>query len=299
MRAAVYKGNRRLVVEEVETPVPGPSEVLIKVRYCALCGTDVHAFMYDAPPPGTVMGHEFCGVVAGLGPGVAGWSEGDRVVGGGGAPPPGKEPPIRRDPRYNYRLQGFSGRMRAYAEYVVMDEWGPIPIPDGVSDEEAALCEPTAVGVHAVRRSALKLGDSVVVLGAGPIGLFCTQVAKAAGASSVIVFEPASARADAARQVGADGVFNPLEVDPVAAAVEMTGGVGPDVVFDCAGVKSTLDQSLSMVRRNGQVMLVAVIWEETPLLPVDWSGRKCRCGSRSARTPTTGASPWTCSGPGR
>ena len=274
MKAAVYKGSQQLVVEEVETPTPGPNEVLIKVKYSALCGTDVHAFLYDAPPPGTVMGHEFSGAIAKPGPGVTRWTEGDRVVGGGGTPPPDKVPPIRSDPRYNYRSQGFAGRMRAYAEYVILDEWGPTPIPDGVSDEQASLCEPTAIGVHAVRKSALKVGDSVVVLGAGPIGLFCTQVAKAAGASSVIVFEPAPVRANAAAQVGADEVLNPLEVDPITTAVERTGGIGPDVVFDCAGVKSTLDQSLSMVRRGGQVMLVAVIWEEIPVLPVDWSARE-------------------------
>ena len=94
-------------------------------------------------------------------------------------------------PRYNYRTKGFGGRpLRAYAEYVLMDEWEPVPLPDGVSDEAAALCEPCSVTVHAVRLSRLRLGDSAAIIGAGPIGLFCLQVAKASGAGPVFVSAP-------------------------------------------------------------------------------------------------------------
>ena len=270
MRAAVYKGPRTLSVEEVPTPEPGPNQVLVKVKYCAICGTDVHGYMYDVPPPGTVMGHEYCGTVARLGPGVTKWHEGDRVVGGGGTPPPGKETRQRVAPRYDYLAEGFVHPMRAYAEFVLMDEWLPIPVPEGVSDEEAALCEPCAVAVHAVRLSRLRVGDSVAILGAGPIGLFCTQVAKAAGAGRVIVSEPTETRAAAAMQLGADHVLDPTKDDVVSRAVELTDDIGPDIVFDCAGIKSTLDEALNMVRRRGQVMLVAVPWEEMPLAPVAW-----------------------------
>lgn len=274
MKAAVYRGKQKLEVMDVDIPQPDVNEVLIKVKYCAICGTDVHAFMYDVPPAGTVMGHEFSGTIVRVGQEVTRLKEGMRVVGGGGAPPPGKERPMQVAPRFEYSKQGFSGRMQAYAEYVIMDDWAPIPIPEGVSDKEAALCEPTAVAVHAVRKSALKLGDSIVIFGAGPIGMFTVQVSKAAGANKVIVFEPNEVRAHAAIKLGADAVYNPLEVDPVEISVDLTDGMGPDVVFDCAGVKATLDQSLSLVRRSGQVMLVAVIWENIQLLPVDWSARE-------------------------
>ena len=182
MKAAVYKGNRRIVVEDIPTPSPGPGQVLVRVRLCAICGTDVHAYMYDAPRPGTVMGHEYCGTIAAVGEGVTTWSEGDRVVGGGGMAPAGSLPSFK-GARFNYRTMGFDAKpVRAYAEYVLMEEWEPLGVPDGVSDEDAALCEPLAVAVHAVRRSAVKLGDSVAVLGGGPIGLFTAQAARAAGA---------------------------------------------------------------------------------------------------------------------
>ena len=170
---------------------------------------------------------------------------------------------------------GYSvASLRAYADYVLLEEWEPIPVPDEVPDKAAALCEPCSVAVHAVRESRLRLGDTAVVLGAGPIGMFCLQVARAAGAASVIVSEPAPARKDAALALGADAVIDPTEEDVVERAVELTGGRGPDVVFDCAGAGSTLDQGLSMVRRDGQVVLVALAWEPTSVLPVDWIARE-------------------------
>ncbi len=277
MRAAVYQGNQRLSVEEIPTPSPGPGQVLVQVKYCAICGTDIHAVLYDAAPVGVVLGHEFCGTIAALGEGVTRWAVGDRVVGGGGTVPPGKEGAQLAHPRYDYRTMGFASKpMRAYADYMLMEEWDPVPIPEGVSDEAAALCEPCAIAVRATRRSDLKLGDSVMVLGGGPIGLFCLQTARAAGATSVYLSEPTPVRREAALALGADAVIDPNQGDVVEQALALTGGLGPDVVFDCAGWQRTLDQSLSMVRRNGQVVLVAIAWEDIPVLPIDWMGREIR-----------------------
>ena len=275
MKAAVYIGKQQLEVKDIPTPEPKAGQVLVKVKYCAICGTDVHAFLYDAVPPGTVLGHEYCGTVAELGPGVSTWKAGDRVVGGGGLPPPGKGPAWAVNPRHNFRTHGFAARpLRAYAEYVVMEEWEPVPIPDGVSDEAAALCEPCAVAVRAVRISQLKLGDTAAILGAGPIGLFCIQTARAAGASSVFVSEPVSIRREAALNVGADAALDPTSEDVVTRIVDMTDGLGPHIVYDSAGIRDTVDQAATIARRNGQVVLVAVPWKPTPLVPVDWMTRE-------------------------
>jgi (R,R)-butanediol dehydrogenase/meso-butanediol dehydrogenase/diacetyl reductase len=275
MKAAVYKGNQQLRIEEIPTPTPGPGQVLIKVKYCAICGTDVHGYLYDAAPPGTVMGHEYCGTVVELGPGVSSWNEGDRVVGGGGTPPPGKAPKYITDPRFSYLTMGFADRPPgAYAEYVLMEEWAPVPVPDGVSDEAAAMCEPCAIAVHAVRISQLRLGDSVAVLGAGPIGLLCIQAAMAAGAGAVFVSEPSPTRGHAALDLGADAVIDPTKEDAVARMVSLTGGSGPRVVFDCAGARSSLDQAMNMTSRHGQVVLVALAWEHTSVLPAEWITRE-------------------------
>ena len=277
MKAAVYKGKHRFEIADIPTPTPGPSQLLVKVHSCGICGTDVHAVMYEIAPPGTVLGHEFSGTVVKTGSQVSRWKAGDRVVGGGGEPPAGDQPASRSHPRYNYRTMGFQGgRTRAYAEYVLMEEWEPLALPAGVPDDHASLTEPCAVAVHAVRNSGLKLGDSVGVLGAGPIGLLCLQAAKAAGAGKVFVSEPAPARSRAAAALGADAVLDPTKEDVTGKLVDLTGGQGPDVIFDCAGIRSTLDQAMNTVRRSGQVVLVAVPWEPLPLLPVDWMAREIR-----------------------
>ena len=139
--------------------------------------------------------------------------------------------------------------------------------------------------MHAVRKSELRLGDPVTVLGAGPIGLFCLQAAKAAGAGPVYVSEPAPARSRAALDLGADAVVDPTKEDVVDRMVTLTDGIGPQIVFDCAGAKSTLHQALSIVRRHGQVMLVALAWENTSVLPVDWMAREVRLQSSWASRP--------------
>ncbi len=277
MRAAVYKGKHQFAIEDIPTPEPGPSQVLVKVHSCGICGTDVHAVMYEIALPGMVLGHEYSGTVVQRGSKVTRWNEGDRIVGGGGEAPPGSPPTAGSHPRFNYRTMGFKGgRTRGYAEYVIMEEWEPIALPDGVPDAWASLTEPCAVAVHAVRNSDLRLGGTVGILGAGPIGLLCVQAAKAAGAGKVFVSEPAPGRAKAAAGLGADAVLDPTKEDVTARMVDLTDGLGPDVVFDCAGLKGTLDQALNTVRRSGQVVLVAVPWEPLPVLPVDWMAREIR-----------------------
>ena len=275
MQAAVYQGAQRFDVREIDTPEPRPNQVLVQVTRSAICGTDVHAFMYDLAPAGAVLGHEIAGRIAKLGSDVQGWDVGSRVVAGGGDPPPGGESPMRTDPRYNYRTMGFGGsRTGGYAEFTLVEAWRLQAIPDAVSDEVAALTEPCSVAVHAVRRSAVKLGDTVGVVGAGPIGLLCMQAARAAGATRLLVSEPAPARAQLARDLGAADVINPLEEDVSERFVELSDGLGPDVIFDCAGIRDTLDQAFAAARRGGQVILVAVPWEPMPLEPADWMARE-------------------------
>ncbi len=276
MRAAVYQGAQRFEIRDIDRPSPRPHQVLVRVAQSAICGTDVHAFMYDLAPPGHVLGHEIAGRIAELGADVEGWAVGDRVVAGGGDPPPdANRGAFYTDPRFNYRTMGFAGsRTGGYAEYMLCEAWSLQAIPDAVPDAVAALTEPCSVAVRAVRRSAVKLGDTVGVIGAGPIGLLCMQAARAAGATRLLVSEPAPARAQLARDLGAAAVVNPRAEDVVERFLDLTGGLGPDVIFDCAGMGNTLDQALVAVRRRGQVVLVAVPWEPMPLQPADWMARE-------------------------
>ena len=275
MKAAVYQGAQRFEVKDIPRPEPRVGQVLVRITRSAICGTDVHAFMYDIAPAGSVFGHEIAGLVESVGPGVERLSIGQRVVAGGGDPPDHLPSPMRADPRYNYRTMGFGETVNGgYAEYQLLPEWRPTLIPDNGPDEVATLTEPCSVAVHAVRRSAIKLGDTVAILGAGPIGMFCIQAALNAGATRVLVSEPAPARAAAALQLGADAVVNPFEENVVDRLVELTGGVGPDVTFDCVGLGPTLDQAFDVTRRAGQVMLVAVPWEPLTIGPADWMARE-------------------------
>lgn len=276
MKAAVYKGKQHLSIENVPTPTPGPGQVLVKTRYCAICGSDVHRFQYGMLKPGAILGHESCGTIAVVGDGVTQWKVGDRVICGGGTPPPNAPQRVSTMPRYSARTVGLGDVpfWGGYAEYVVLDVWRPLRIPDGVSDETATLAEPLAVAVHAVRLSRLKVGDAVAILGAGAIGLLTLQVARAAGASRVFVTEPAPARQKAALELGADRVLDPTRGDIVSELVKEADGLGPNIVFDCAGAPTTLQQALEMVRRQGQVMVVSLNWRPDPVLTVEWVGRE-------------------------
>lgn len=275
MKAAVIRGTQKIVVEDIPTPEPGPNQVLVKVKYSAICGSDVHRFQYGMANDGSVLGHEYIGEVVQTGRDVTRLKEGDRVVGGGGTPPEDAVLPKYPNDRYSARTVGIEAtRIGGFAEYVAMDEWRPLLIPDGVSDELAVLAEPASIAVHAVRTSKFKLGDTAVVMGAGPIGLLVVQVLKAAGAAQVIVSEPAPARAESAKALGADIVLNPMEEDVVARVLELSGGPGVPVAFDAAAAKPTFQQGLEMVRRGGQLLVVSMAWEDVDLRTVDWIGRE-------------------------
>ena len=275
MKAAVIRGTQNIEIEDIPTPVPRPNQVLVRIKFSALCGSDVHRFQYGMANDGSVLGHEYIGEVVQVGKDVKRFKEGDRVVGGGGTPPGDIVLPTSPNDRYSARTVGIeTTRIGGFAEYVAMDDWRPLLIPNGVSDELAVLAEPTSIAVHAVRTSNFKIGDMAVVLGAGPIGLLTIQVLNAAGASSVIVSEPAPARAESARILGADVVLNPVAEDVVERVLELSGGPGVPVAFDAAAAKPTFQQGMEMVWRGGQLLVVSMAWEDVDLRTVDWIGRE-------------------------
>ncbi|NQW19779.1 MAG: zinc-binding dehydrogenase [Chloroflexi bacterium] len=275
MKAAVMRGTKKIVIEDIPTPEPGANQVLVKIKYSAICGSDVHRFQYGMANDGSVLGHEYIGEVVQIGREVTLLREGDRVVNGGGIAPVGTVSTLTSGARYSARTVGLEAtRIGGFAEYVAMDEWRPLLIPGGVSDELAVLAEPASIAVHAVRTSKFKVGDTVVVIGAGPIGLLIIQVLKAAGAAAVYVSEPASSRAESARVLGADLVLNPLKEDVVERVLELSGGPGVPVAFDAAAAKPTFQQGMEMIRRGGQLLVVSMAWENVDLRTVDWIGRE-------------------------
>jgi (R,R)-butanediol dehydrogenase/meso-butanediol dehydrogenase/diacetyl reductase len=273
MKAAVYTDEKRLVIKEVPDPVADDDEIIMKVKYCAICGSDIHRYIYGMIKPGTILGHEFSGIVADIGKNVTGFKIGDRVARWGGKILPGRDLP-NFPPRYSAKERGFLPQPPgAYAHYMAIDANKVVKLPDEVSDIDAALLEPLTVAVHAVRLSKISLGDKVVVIAAGPIGLFTIQCAKLAGAINIFVSEINEKRLQVASTIGANYLMNPMHDDVVKKVVDSTS-IGADIIFECAGAKNTLQQSLEMAKMGGQVVVVSLCWEQADCLPVEWVGRE-------------------------
>lgn len=269
--------------EEIPDPSPGDNEVVVEVGLCGICGSDLHLYDSEMAPAGIVMGHEYGGTIVALGKDVTGWEAGDRVV---GAP---QKPCLNcafcRKGEFDFCYQHYRLDMQragttmgagaslgagGYAPLTKITAPRLMRVPDEIDDRQAASIEPAAVGFHAVKHAGMRLGDRVAILGAGPIGLYTLQCALAAGAKKITVAEPAAGRAAIARQLGADTVLNPRQVDDVPAAIAESLGGQPDVVFDAAGVPATLQQAVDIVRPGGSVMMVGVSFESAPIRPSSW-----------------------------
>ncbi len=274
MRAAVYRGPGTLTVEEQARPLIDADGLLIRVTNCGVCGSDVHSFRSGMfVRPGQVLGHELVGRVAAVGRNVAGFDVDDRVTGFSVGVCGGcfwcSRGQFNLCPELFHRSTGY-GRPGALAEYVAIPEAtrgvNVHHIPDSIDDRAAAMVEPVSVAVGAVGLAGVRAGDQVVVLGGGAIGNACMQVAKAAGASKVVLVEASRARLDAALACGADAAFDARQGDALE-WVKTQVGAGPyhfgigamaDVVIEAAGVPETVRQSLEMVRSGGTVAFVAL-----------------------------------------
>lgn len=270
MKAAVVKGKRLITCEEVPDPSVEPGTLLLKTRYCSICGTDLEYLddqMHGNPvKAGGILGHEFAAVITAVGEGVEGWAIGDRVTTGDYLLPCGQCYFCRR--QLHHLCQGkdvsprtlpvvitdYARRPGSMAEYFVRPPHAVLKIPDNVSDEEAALVEPLRTGVSAVKTTGLKPGESAVIIGAGKIGLGTMLCAKATGVSPVIVVDPIQSRLDKALEMGADAVLNPGKTDVISEVVKLTEA-GPDKVIICVRSGDVLNQAVDMVRRGGTVGL--------------------------------------------
>ena len=265
MKAAVITKKGNMTIEDVPIPTLGPKQVLVKVKYCGICGTDLHNFAFGISAPGRVMGHEWVGFIAELGRDVKDFSEGERVM--LYKHPVSPAPPLRIYPQ---PVPPSPRRNGAYAEYIVASLSRIIRVPDELSDKQAATLEPLVAAIHAVRLGNMKVSDDVAFLGAGPIGLMMIQRVKQVGARSIYVSEPAKVRAAKAAELGADQVFNPFEEDVITEIIKLTKGNGPDIVYECAAAKNTLNQACQLVKRNGRITCLAVYQEPITLTPLDW-----------------------------
>jgi (R,R)-butanediol dehydrogenase/meso-butanediol dehydrogenase/diacetyl reductase len=283
MKAGLITGHEKIEFQEFPSPVPDLGKAVVEISHCGICGTDLHAFQSGAPYNPAICGHEWAGTVSAVGKDAAGVREGDRV--GVGVPPAcGKCPECRGGDATHCTtvltsmlgVGPFATPYGGFAPSLAVDVTRLYPIHQKLSDVEAGLLEPATVAVHAVRRTPIALGDSVVVLGAGPIGLLVLQCARASGAGCAVMIEPAADRARLATELGATTVIDPTTEDVEARVKEECGPLGADVVFECAGIPKTIDQSVTLARRGGVVSLVGLASLPAEITPGNWLIKEVR-----------------------
>lgn len=271
--AVVLAGVAQVEIQSRDCAEPGPGEVVVAPRAVGICGSDLHLYtegrigdsLLGRP---LVLGHEAAARVVALGPGVVGLAVGERVV-----VEPGLacgECYLCRVGRYNLcpnvRFLGIPQTDGLMAGLVRVPARWVHHLPDSLSDAEGAMIEPFAVGLQAVEEAGIRPGHSVVILGAGPIGLMILQAARLRGAGTIVAVDLAEGPLAMAKRLGADVVINPRGSDPVATVRDLTNGVGADVVIEAVGVAPTVQQAFGLVRRGGTVTLVGIASE--PAIPI-------------------------------
>jgi (R,R)-butanediol dehydrogenase/meso-butanediol dehydrogenase/diacetyl reductase len=273
MRAAVFKElSKPMVVEAVADPVAGPHDIILRVKNCGICGSDLHMTEPGTIMPlpgGSVMGHEFAGEVMEVGKAVRHlWKAGDRVAGFpviccGDATPCLNYTDTRCAKMLSVGLGQSHG---AYAEYVRIGSASGYRLPDSVSFREGAMVEPLAVGLHAVDMAKMPRGATVLVIGAGPVGLATMLWAKFLGARHVIVSEKAEVRKQMAARFGATDCIDPGQ--PLMPQVQKIAGKDADIIFECVGVPGLLGAAMAEAPRGGRIVVAGVCQQPDTIMPL-------------------------------
>ena len=267
MRAGLVTSHRRFELVDMPTPQADEGLAVVDIALCGVCGTDLHGFLGHTPYNPAICGHDWTGTVSATGVGVRNVSDGDRVV-------VGIRPACGRCPQCvagqsawcMTSFMGMVGRDPAapkhggFAPQLAIDAGRLIAVTANISDVQAAIVEPATVCLHAMRRTPIRPGDRVAVVGAGPIGLLTAQLARVSGAGHVTVIEPTEARRALALSIGADTAAKPGEVDRAEF----------DIVFECAGVPQTIQAGVDLVRRGGTVTMVGFASGEATIQPAGW-----------------------------
>ena len=261
MAAGVYYAPGDVRIERRPVPEPGPGEMLVRVRACGLCGTDLAKYRHQLVQPRTVLGHEVTGEVAALGQGVDRFRIGDRVL-------------------VPHHIPCFTCVYCRHGSYSMCADWKPtqiapggfceymlaraattargaLKLPDELGFDEATLAEPLACCLRGIERTGLQAGDTLVVIGAGPAGLLHVQLARLTGVAQIVSVDLLPERLDAAKRLGADVAIRADLQDVAAAVRKFTGGCGADAVITAVGVSSVVEQALTLVRPGGKVNVFA------------------------------------------
>ena len=263
MKAMRLESIGNLFTREVTKPAPGPDDLLVRVEACGICGTDRHLLLGEFPStPPVTLGHEFCGIIEAIGSDVKSFSLGDRITG---------DPNIScgRCPQCMNGRVNLCRNLRAigihsdggFADYVIVPQKQAFTLPPGLDPVHGAFCEPLACCLHGIDIAEIRAGSSVVVLGGGVIGLLTVQLAKLAGATTVILSTRQAAKRRLAEEIGATASVDPSSSDIIEVITGPRGLVpgGVDVVIECAGVAETVQQSTRLARAGGTVVILGVM----------------------------------------
>jgi (R,R)-butanediol dehydrogenase / meso-butanediol dehydrogenase / diacetyl reductase len=276
MKAQVWRGRKRVVYEDVPDPFPARDGwVVIKVKWAGICASDFNEYLSGPvfvpttthPLSGKcgslTQGHEFSGEVVEIGKGVTRVKVGDRVT---------SDVIVKCGECYWCSIGeyivcdkvAYLGEMDdgGFAEYVAAPEYSLYKLPDELSYELGATAEPVAVTVHGIMISKLRIGETVGVVGCGPIGLMALQVARNAGAVKVFAFEPIDSRRNLASELGADFALNPYDKKTEEIVKKNTGGIGPDVVLECVGTEEAANYAINLVRTRGRVVIIGIAHQD-------------------------------------
>lgn len=276
MRAAVYRGKGKVVVETVPVPAIGAGEVLIRVAACGICGTDLKKIEHGFVPPPQIFGHEVSGTVVAVGAGVTRWKPGDRVMSFHHVPCEACFYCAKRlysqCPAYKKvgLTAGFDPNGGGFAQYVRAMPWvaerGMVAIPDDVSFDEASFIEPVNTCIKAVEKARVAVGETAVVMGLGPIGLLLGMLAKLEGAT-LIGSDPMAERRAKSLSLGFDAAVDPRDGRLAEEISARTEGRGADVVLVAVAIPAALKDALNLARPGGRVLLFA---QNDPLLKIEF-----------------------------
>ncbi|TCL62436.1 L-iditol 2-dehydrogenase [Hydrogenispora ethanolica] len=264
MKALVLKAYGELVYEEVPSPDYGPEDLLVRVKACAICGSDVHGFDGSTGRriPPLVMGHEASGIVAAAGAVVTGFQVGDRIT---------FDSTIYCGRCYfcrqgrinlcdNRRVLGVScaeyRQNGAFAEYVAIPQHIAYQLPEAITFEQAAMVEPVSIALHALHRSPVGVNNTAVVVGSGMIGLLLIQLLKVAGCGNVVAVDLDPRKLELARRLGASHTFQADRPDLAAAIQNLTAGRGADIAFEAVGISAAVKTAIASLRKGGTLTLV-------------------------------------------
>ena len=264
MKAMLLSEYKKLELVDMPTPEFGPNDLLVQVKACGICGSDIHGWdgSTGRRVPPLVMGHEAAGIVAEVGEQVTAFAPGQRVT-FDSTVSCGRCAACRRGTINlceNRQVLGVScdefRRHGAFAEYVVVPQNIAYRLPDDLPFEHAALIEAVSIAVHAANRTPVKLGDTAVVVGSGMIGLLVIQAIRLAGCARVIAVDLDDSKLKIAQSLGADVGLNAAEVDVIAAVRELTDGHGADVALEVVGATPTVKTAIECTRKGGSITLV-------------------------------------------